>query len=196
MGWEAGRSICQGGRNRLTDGGTNGGEAGGMRAQGDEGVADAGMAELVHSVFGRPVPYIDALGLVLVERLPRGVVLRLPYRAGLIGNPDDGVLYGGAVSGLIDTACGFAAMVALPEPGAAGPRMASRRAVATLDLRIDYLRPAVAGADLLARAECYRLTRRIAFCRATAFSEASKDPVAEALGTFMIAGPAAQGSQE
>ncbi|MGF1610990.1 MAG: PaaI family thioesterase [Kiloniellales bacterium] len=143
------------------------------------------MAALVASIFGRPVPFIEALGIALVERLPRGVVLRLPYRVELVGNPDDGVLYGGAVSSLVDTACGFAAMVALP----------ARGAVATLDLRIDFLRPAVAGADLLARAECYRLTRRIAFCRATTFSEASKDPVAEALGTFMIADPATPDGQ-
>lgn len=151
-----------------------------MRATGDGTAGNASMAEQARAIFGRPVPYVEALGLVLVERLPRGVVLRLPYRAELVGNPDDGVLHGGAVSSLIDTACGFAAMVALPEPGV----------VATLDLRVDFLRPAAAGADLLARAQCYRLTRRIAFCRATAFSEAASDPVAEALGTFMIAEPA------
>ena len=137
-------------------------------------------ADVMLEVFGRPVAHIRELGIAVEERLPRGVVMRLPYREELVGNPDSGVLHGGAVTTLIDSASGFAAMASLPEPGP----------VATLDLRIDYLRPAAAGEDLLVRADCYRLTKRIAFVRAEAYQRSPDDPVAAAMGTFMITGHA------
>ena len=54
------------------------------------------------------------------------------------------------------------------------PRM---EAIATLDLRIDYLKPATIGEDLFARAECYRLTRQIAFVRSVAYQRDPQQPV-------------------
>ena len=139
---------------------------------------ERGQTDVMREVFGQPVAHIRELGIRIEARLPRGVVMRLPYREELVGNPDSGVLHGGAVTTLVDSASGFAAMAALPEPGP----------VATLDLRIDYLRPAVAGEDLLVRADCYRLTKRIAFVRAEAYQRSPEDPVAAAMGTFMITG--------
>lgn len=128
-------------------------------------------------IFGAICPHFDELDLELVENAPGRAVMRLPYRETLVGNPETAVLHGGAVTTLIDSACGFVAMTALPEPGP----------VATLDLRIDYLRPARAGRDLLVRADCYRLTRQVAFTRAEAYHDDPDVPVAAALGTFMIA---------
>lgn len=128
-------------------------------------------------IFGTICPHFDELGLELVENAPGRAVMRLPYRETLVGNSETAVLHGGAVTTLIDSACGFVAMTALPEPGP----------VATLDLRIDYLRPARAGRDLLVRADCYRLTRQVAFARAEAYHDDPGVPVAAALGTFMIA---------
>ena len=129
------------------------------------------------SIFSGPVPHIAALGITLVERLPRGAVMRLPYDARLVGNPDSGGLFGGAITTLVDTACGFVAMSALPTPGP----------VATLDLRVDYLRRTEPNRDILARADCYRLTRRVAFCRAEAYHDDPEKPLAAALGAFAIA---------
>jgi len=140
--------------------------------------SENGKTDVMLEVFGQPVAHIRELGIEVEERLPRGVVMRLPYREELVGNPDTGVLHGGAVTTLVDSASGFAAMASLPELGP----------VATLDLRIDYLRPAAAGEDLLVRAVCYRLTRRIAFVRAEAYQQSPDDPVAAAMGTFMITG--------
>ncbi len=56
---------------------------------------------------------------------------------------------------------------------------------ATLDLRVDYLRPATPGKTVIGRGECYRLTRLIAFVRGTAHDGDPADPLAHVAGTFM-----------
>jgi uncharacterized protein (TIGR00369 family) len=127
-------------------------------------------------VFSGLIPHMDVLGMDTIEATDGVAVIRLPWRADLVGNPETGVLHGGVVTTLIDTVSGLAAITGLeaPEP------------VATLDLRIDYLRPATPRADLFARAECYLLTSRIAFVRATAYQANPEDLVASSVSTFML----------
>lgn len=132
---------------------------------------------MIARIFGGPVPHVAALGIAVVESGEGRALLRLPAQARLVGNPDDGALFGAVVTTLVDTACGYAAMAALREPGP----------VATLDLRMDFLRPALAAHDLLAEAQCYHVTRHVAFARATAWQGDRARPVATAQGTFMIA---------
>ena len=77
-----------------------------------------------------------------------------------------------------------AGMVARPnEPGS------EDTAIATLDLRIDYMGPATPGEDLWATGECYKRTRNIAFIRAWAFHETKEDPVATCVAAFMMGTP-------
>jgi acyl-coenzyme A thioesterase PaaI-like protein len=84
------------------------------------------------------------------------------------------------VTALLDHVCGLAVMAALTDP--AQP--------ATIDLRIDYLRPAEPRRDVYASAECYKLTRSVAFVRASAFDADPRvspgHPVAIAQGTFIL----------
>ena len=56
---------------------------------------------------------------------------------------------------------------------------------ATLDLRVDYLRPARPGQTVIGRGECYRLTRSIAFVRGQAHDGDPADPIAHVAGTYM-----------
>ena len=120
-------------------------------------------------------PQSRALGLVLVATHPQ-VILKIPYRADLVGEPDTGVIAGGVVTTLLDLACGWATALALTE----------LTSFATLDLRIDYMRPAEPGRDLFASAHCYKLTRSVAFLRAVAYDADPSDPVAAAQAAFML----------
>lgn len=133
-------------------------------------------AQLIASI-AQFVPHNMALGIRFVSLTDGRVTLALPYDAKLVGNPVTGVVHGGAITAMLDAACGLAVLYKLGEP----------LPIATLDLRIDYLRPATPGKEVLARAECFRTTKNVAFVRCEAFHEGSEnDGVAVANGTFII----------
>ncbi len=131
--------------------------------------------ELVRG-FSVNVPHNKALGMEILELRAREALFRLPYDEKLIGNPDTGVIHGGVITALLDGASGAAVFAALVEfvP------------IATLDLRIDYLRPAEVGQAVHARATCYKMTKNVAFTRAVAYHEDPDDPIAHSVGTFMV----------
>ena len=122
------------------------------------------------------VPYAVRLGIRTVELGPGTVTLRLPYRDELVGDPTRGVVFGGVVTGLLDHGAGLATACALEE----------LTAIATVDLRIDYLRAAEAGRDLYGRMECYKVTRDIAFVRGLAWEVNPADPFATCHATMMV----------
>jgi len=124
----------------------------------------------------RASPYARSLASE-IERLDRGeVVVRLPYQDAFVGDPGTGVIAGGVVTALLDQSCGWAVWSSLD----------SFTSIATLDLRIDYMRPARPREALKAKAECYKLGRSIAFVRGLAYEDDPADPVAAAQGTFVI----------
>jgi uncharacterized protein (TIGR00369 family) len=122
------------------------------------------------------LPFSAEIDMRVHEARDGVAVLSIPYDSRLVGDPETGVLHGGVITALLDTACGWAVMSAPEQP----------LATATLDLRIDYMRPATVGARVWSRAECYRLTRAIAFARAVAYHDSPHDPVATAQGSFML----------
>lgn len=132
--------------------------------------------EQINQFFCGFVPHNKALALQVIEFSPGVATIRLPYAPHLVGNPESGVLHGGAITSLLDAASGACVFLRLMKP----------IPVATLDLRIDYLRPAEPGRDVVARAECYHLTRYVAFVRASAYHDDPAQPIASASGTFML----------
>src|SRR5574338_1457403 len=126
--------------------------------------------------FNDHIPHNRALGMKLLEFRRAEAIFQLPYDAKLVGNPDTGVLHGGAITALLDACSGAAVFAALTEWSP----------IATLDLRIDYLRGGDPGRDITCRAHCYRVTRNVAFTRAVAFHDDENDPIATSAGTFML----------
>ena len=132
--------------------------------------------ELAQAIKERRSVYGYISGLRLDRAAPGEVWSSLPYRPVFVGDTQTGVLHGGVVTAMLDESCGLAVQLALD----------GTRAIATLDLRIDYQKPATPGLDIEAHALCYRVTRSIAFVRATAYQESENDPVATATACFMI----------
>lgn len=122
------------------------------------------------------VPWARHLGFELVEIGEARATAKVEWREDLVGDPDTGVIAGGVITALLDNLCGVATGAALEE----------YKSMATLDLRIDYMRPATKGETILAEAECYHLTRSIAFCRASAFHGDKDLTIATAAAAFAL----------
>ena len=126
--------------------------------------------------LARHVGHGKALGLEYRGSGPNWMELSLPWREELVGVPETGVLASGAIVSLIDTASG----------GSVWMKLGTFVPIVTLDLRLDYMRPANKGETVIARAECVKLTRQIAFVRGIAHGGDPERPIASSAATFMF----------
>ncbi|QBF81531.1 PaaI family thioesterase [Shewanella maritima] len=123
------------------------------------------------------------LGFDVKEGSAHHVLIELPYSKDIIGYPDTGVIHGGVITTLIDTGCGAAVVCAILD------KYKSLEISPTLDLRVDYMRPAEPNKSVFVLAECYRLTSSVAFTRAIAYQDSIDAPIAHAVGSFMRISP-------
>jgi uncharacterized protein (TIGR00369 family) len=124
----------------------------------------------------RKVGHGRALAMEYRDSADNWIELALPWREELVGIPEVGVLASGAIVSLLDTCGGASVWMAL---GHFQP-------LVTIDLRLDYLRPSAKGETVIARCECYKLTRQVAFVRGIAHGGDVERPIAQATGTFML----------
>lgn len=110
--------------------------------------------EFAEELLRRP-PFHRYLGLELVELDQEGgrAVVRMPYKEELIGNPQVPAIHGGILAALVDLAGGTATFHATGVP------------TPTIDLQIDYVRPAIAEEERahVAEAEIVNLGSTVAF---------------------------------
>ena len=126
------------------------------------------------------VPWAMFLGFEVVGVERGRAFAKVAWREDLVGDPDSGIIHGGVITSLLDNLAGVAIAT----------RLRKLRAMATLDLRIDYMRPAAKGEDILAEAECYHITRSVAFVHAWAFHGSREERIiASASGAFALNDP-------
>lgn len=138
------------------------------------GAANPQVLEVLSHLFGT-LPHAAALGIGYVGCDGRKPTFKVEWREDLVGNPATGVIHGGVITSLVDTTSATSVAAQLPE----------FETIATLDLRIDYLKAATPGRPIYCTAECYRLARQVAFTRAVCYHDSIDDPIAHGLGTFM-----------
>lgn len=129
--------------------------------------------------YGELVPHSGAMGQTIIAVEKGRAVMRQPWRPELLGDSERGLIHTSVQLTLVDSTFGVAVFSAL---GVA-------ESIATLDLRMDYLRPAVAGKDIYAEATVERVTRQIVFIRGriwqTESSSGGSVETALARATFM-----------
>lgn len=140
--------------------------------------ADPAVRREIARRFTEAIPHNHAIGLAVIDAGPPDVQTRLAYREAFLGNPKAGLWHTAIATTVADSSCGLAVFLAIP----------GLETVATLDLRMDYLRPAVAGRDLDVVAGCHHVTRHMAFATATLYQGDPERPTARCTATFMRTG--------
>lgn len=123
------------------------------------------------------IPHAGAIGIEFISMGEGRAVMRVPWREAFVIDPESQVIASGIATALIDQACGMAINATRERP----------TTFVTLDLRIDYMRPAAPRAGLTCEAECYKVTRSVSFVRAKVWDADDADLVATAQATFILA---------
>lgn len=123
------------------------------------------------------VKHSACLGMTIEAADAHGIRVRLPWRADLVGNPETGVLHGGAIFAFMDMAGGLANTCATFPVFEITP---------TIDMRVDHLRAPAKGMAVICEATCYRMSQQVMFVRMTVYEEDSPEQlVATGLATYM-----------
>jgi len=105
----------------------------------------------------RKQAFMSTLGAELTV-VGEGVLeIRLPFSASL--TQQDGYLHAGAVTAVLDSACGYAALSVAP----------ADHEVLTVEFKVNLLAPA-AGEAFIAKAQVKRAGRKLTVCTADAFA--------------------------
>jgi uncharacterized protein (TIGR00369 family) len=128
---------------------------------------DTEFIEGLRQIFEDRIVFNRVLGLKITSVLPERVVGRMEMRQELIGHYSHNRLHGGVISAGLDAMGGLMVMAAIgarhmDEPAA--QRLMRFAKLGTIDLRVDYLRPAI-GESFELRAELLRLGSRVASTR-------------------------------
>ena len=125
-------------------------------------------------LFEEQIPLHRDLGLELIEAREGYVKFRMPFRASFIGDFRVERMHGGMMALVMDVAGGSAALTTLNKP---------EDSCATVDLRIDYLRPG-GNHDTVVEGEVIRNGAAIVVTEMRAFDAEEKTLLARGTGVF------------
>ena len=120
-------------------------------------------------------PYHQWLGLTVLAVSDDSIELKAKWREEWVVNTERGYVHGGVLAALIDLAADWAMV------------KQTGRGVPTIDLRVDYHRPALRG-DLIACGKVIRGGSQFATAEAQIFDEQGK-LIASGRGTYFTAPP-------
>ena len=143
--------------------------------------------EGLRRIFDDSIPFNRVLGLRITSLKPERVVGRIEMKDDLVGAPTHGRLHGGVISAGLDSMAGLAVMAAIGArhmEEAPTQRLQRFAKLGTIDLRIDYLRPAISRSFEL-RAEVLRLGSRVASTRMEFFG-ADGTLLASGAGAYIV----------
>lgn len=133
--------------------------------------------ELLRQIMEELIPFNRYLGVKLSGAREGFARLEVPFRDELVGDPMRPALHGGVLSALADAAGGAAVWTGLED---------DRARVSTIDLRIDYLRPARL-VTLVAEATVVRLGNRVGVADVRMFNADAEDvTIATGKGVYNI----------
>jgi uncharacterized protein (TIGR00369 family) len=128
------------------------------------------------TIFEEKIVFNKVLGLTITSVKPERVVATIAMKPELVGHYSHNRLHGGVISAGLDAVGGLVCMAAIgarhmnesPEQ-----RLMRFSKLGTIDLRVDYLRPAI-GEHFELRAEMMRLGSRVASTRMEFFGHDGK----------------------
>ena len=132
----------------------------------------AGLTDL----FENRIVFNSVLGLKITSLKPERVKARIDMRHELVGHYSYNRVHGGVISAALDALGGLAVMAAIGArhmDEAPAQRLNRFAKLGTIDLRVDYLRPAI-GAYFELQAEVLRLGSRVASTRMEFFGADGK----------------------
>ncbi len=143
--------------------------------------------DALRQLFEEQIVFNRVMGLKLVDVGPERVSARIDMKPELIGHFVHGRMHGGVISACLDALGGLACVAALGARHMDEPplqRMMRFEKLGTIDLRIDYLRPAVSE-HFLMHAQVLRLGSRVGSTRME-FHAASGLLLAAGSGAYIV----------
>ena len=140
----------------------------------EQGKTTVGSNEKLFDMFFTHIGAHRDLGLTLHKLEKKIAKIHLPFQSKHADSIENGSLHTSAIATAIDSACGCAVMLHLGKPAA----------IATVNLRIDYIRKPEPGQDLIIEASCYQYAEDFIYVGAAAYHVNSKLMCCNAIGIF------------
>lgn len=135
------------------------------------------LARIARTWNERALGLITEMNLQIEKPTRDGVHIRMPFNPEFCVDEEGTLLHGGILTALLDSAFGLVNFLAVED----------LETMATLDLRVEYLRPAQSRADVIVFTECYRQTRHVAFNSGRIWFDTPGQPeVARGFATFSV----------
>jgi len=143
--------------------------------------------DTIKDLFEHKIVFNEYLGFTLGHCDSDSVSIDFAMRPELVGHYMHGRLHGGVIATVLDAVGGLAILLAIAElhNSESAEQIIKRfKALATIDIRIDYLRPGV-GETFSAQANVVRLGRRIGTTYSVLKSSSDKT-LATGSGSYMV----------